>query len=65
MAAISPNLIAAEPSIDAIADALCEAAGAADDVDRRLRGSRVDWSRDWAYSFDDPLMARVEALLWR
>jgi hypothetical protein len=38
MAAISPNLIAAEPSIDAIADALCEAAGAADDVDRRLRG---------------------------
>ena len=63
LAAISGNLIAAEPSIDAIADALCEAAAAAGDVERRLRGSRVEWSRDWADSFDDALMARVEAWL--
>jgi hypothetical protein len=63
LAAISGNLIAAEPSIDSIADALCDAADAADDIERRLRGSDVDWSRDWADSFDDALMARVEALL--
>jgi hypothetical protein len=61
MAAISPNLIAAEPTVDAIADALCEAAAAAGDVDRRVRGSRVAWCRDWDEAFDDALMARVIA----
>jgi hypothetical protein len=63
LARISPNLIAAEPTIDAVADALCAAAAAADDVERRVRGSRVDWSRDWDASFDDALLARIAALL--
>jgi GT2 family glycosyltransferase len=63
LAAISPNLIAAEPSIEGVAGALCEAAAAAGDVERRLRGSRVDWSRDWDESFDDALMARVDEWL--
>ena len=47
MAAISTNLIAAEPGVEAIADALCEAAAGARDVERRARGSAVRWSRDW------------------
>jgi glycosyltransferase involved in cell wall biosynthesis len=63
LARISPNLIAAEPSIDAVADALCSATAAAGDVDRRLRGSRVDWSRDWDASFGDDVLARVAGLL--
>jgi hypothetical protein len=63
LAAISPNLIAAEPTIDAIADALCAASGAAGDAERRARGSRVRWSRDWAESFDGRLMDRVVELL--
>jgi glycosyltransferase involved in cell wall biosynthesis len=63
LAQISPNLIAAEPSIDAVADALCSTTAAAGDVDRRLRGSRVDWSRDWDVSFGDDLLARVAGLL--
>jgi len=63
LAAISPNLIAVEPGIDAIADALCSAAAAAGDVERRVRGSRVDWSRDWDESFDDALIERVERWL--
>ena len=63
LARISPNLIAAEPSIDAVADALCAAAAAAGDVEARVRGSRVDWSRDWDTSFDDGLLARVAGFL--
>jgi hypothetical protein len=63
LARISPNLIAAEPSIDAVADALCSATAAAGDVDRRLRGSRVDWSRDWDASFGDDVLARIACLL--
>jgi len=65
LSAISPNLIAAEPGIDAIAAALCEAAAAVDDVERRVRGSRVRWSRDWDESFADPLVDRVAAWLGR
>jgi glycosyltransferase involved in cell wall biosynthesis len=63
MAAISPNLIAAEPSIEAVAAALCEAAAGADDVERRLRGSAVRWPRDWDSSFGDELLTRVLSLL--
>jgi GT2 family glycosyltransferase len=60
LAAISPNLIAAEPIVESVADALCEAAAAVGDVERRVRGSWVEWSRDWDESFDDALMAHVE-----
>ena len=53
LARISPNLIAAEPTVDAIAGALCEATAAAGDAERRVAGSSVDWSRDWDAAFDD------------
>ena len=63
LAAISPNLIAAEPGISALADALCEAAAGAGDVERRLRGADVRWSRDWDESFDDALLDRLAGFL--
>ena len=63
MAAISPNLIAAEPSVESIAEALRTAAATAGDVDRRVRGSAVGWPRDWDEAFDDELLTRVARLL--
>jgi len=63
LASISSNLIAAEPGIEAVAAALCEAAAGADDVERRLAGSRVNWPRDWDDSFGEPVLARVLSLL--
>jgi glycosyltransferase involved in cell wall biosynthesis len=63
MAAISENIVAAEPSIDAVAEALVAAAGTVDDVARRARGAEVHWSRHWDRSFDDELLARLEAAL--
>jgi len=63
LARISPNLVAAEPAIGAVADALCEAAAGVGDVERRVRGSRVDWSRDWDAAFGDDLLARVASFL--
>jgi hypothetical protein len=59
LAAISSNLIAAAPSVDALAEALGQAALGADDVERRLRGTAVDWSSDWNRSFDDRLLDRI------
>ena len=61
--AISANLICAEAGIDSVAGALVAAAAGAEDVARRVRGSRVAWSRDWDESFGDALMERVTGLL--
>jgi hypothetical protein len=63
MAAISPNLITAEPGIDAIAAGLLEAAARVEDFEGRVKGSRVEWSCDWNRSFNDELMARVASFL--
>jgi hypothetical protein len=63
MAAISENIIAAEPSIEAVADALTRAAASVTDVERRCRGAGVRWSRDWSHSFDEGLLAWVEGAL--
>jgi hypothetical protein len=59
LTAISPNIIAAEPSVDAVAASLAQAAARAADHEARVRGSDVRWSSDWARSFDDALLARV------
>ena len=64
LAAISPNLIAVEPTLEGIVAGLREAVG-------RRRGRRaprarrpqVNWSRDWDESFDDALMERLESFL--
>jgi hypothetical protein len=63
LAAISANLVAAEPAIDALAAALCRACEGAGDVERRVAGSRVAWARDWDAAFDDALLERVTRLL--
>jgi glycosyltransferase involved in cell wall biosynthesis len=63
MAAISPNLLAVEPTVDAIAAGLHDAVTTVGDVERRARGSAVRWSRDWDRSFDDAVLARLSAFL--
>ncbi len=63
MAAISANIVAAEPTVAGVADALIAAAAGAADGARRVAGSAVAWPRDWDSAFGDDLMARVERLL--
>lgn len=63
LAALSPNLIPVEPGVESIVAGLREAVGGAGDAERRVRGSRVNWSRDWDESFDDALMGRLEKFL--
>ena len=63
MRAISPNLLAAPPTLAGIADGLCDASERVEDFDRRVQGSEVAWSRDWNESFSDPLLDRLMALL--
>jgi glycosyltransferase involved in cell wall biosynthesis len=60
LAAISPNLIAAEAGVDSLADAL---AGAAEAVGARRAGGARRWNHSWDEALDDALMERVEGLL--
>jgi hypothetical protein len=59
--AISENLIPTEPTVDAIKGGLVEAVGGVEDTERRIRGSRVEWSRNWRESFEDGLVERIKA----
>ena len=59
MAAISPNLLAPEPTIDAVSQALQTAAGRIDSYEQRAAGSAVAWTRDWDEAFHDALLDRV------
>lgn len=61
--AISSNLIAAPASIDALAEALTNAAAGVEDAERRLAGTMVNWSLDWDQAFGDELVDRVAAAL--
>jgi hypothetical protein len=63
LAAISPNLIAAAPTVDGVARALLDAAAGVEDFERRARGGAVHWSSDWRRSFDDELVAQLRRFL--
>jgi glycosyltransferase involved in cell wall biosynthesis len=60
---ISGNLIAAEPTVEGVLAGLRSAVAGAADVERRLRGSEVRWSRSWDESFEPELMAELVAVL--
>ena len=63
LGSISSNLIAGPPTVEGVVQALVQAAAGVGDVDRRLRGSEVHWSRDWADSLGPDLLDRVESYL--
>jgi glycosyltransferase involved in cell wall biosynthesis len=63
LAAISSNLIAVSPTVEAIAAALGDAAAAIEDIERRRRGANVSWSRDWDQSFGEPILKWVVSAL--
>ena len=48
-----------------VVEALREAVGGVGDVERRVRGSAVSWSRTWEQSFGPELLTQVEAYLSR
>lgn len=62
--AISPNIVAVDPTIQSLAAGLLGAAeGRVRDVDARLAGAVLDWPRSWADTFSPEIMERIVALL--
>jgi hypothetical protein len=63
--AISANLIAVAPSVQAVAEGLRYAAAHANDFEGRARGARVKWSTTWDEAFEKTIMARIGEFLER
>jgi glycosyltransferase involved in cell wall biosynthesis len=63
LAEISPNLAAAEPTVEGIAAGLGLGAARAGEATARVAGSKIAWARDWQQAFPDPLVDRVLAVL--
>ena len=63
LAAISANLIAAEPTVEGVATALEDAESRSERLAERAAGSHVNWPSRWEDSLNDAVMAEVERLL--
>jgi hypothetical protein len=63
MRRISSNLLAVPATIDAVAEGLAAAAARVEEVEARIAGAEVGWSRSWDESFPDELLDRVIAAL--
>ena len=60
---ISSNIIAVPPTIGDIERGLREAAGGIPDYDRRVRGSRVNWSKGWDDALGGQVWSRIEQFI--
>jgi hypothetical protein len=57
--ALSSNLVAVAPTVEAITAGIHAAVRRTPDRDARVAGADVRWSRDWRTSFDDALLRRL------
>jgi hypothetical protein len=57
--ALSSNLVAVAPTVAAITAGIHEAVRRTPDLDARVAGASVRWSRDWRTSFDEALLRRL------
>ncbi|MCO5314722.1 MAG: hypothetical protein M9938_00940 [Solirubrobacterales bacterium] len=63
LAGISDNLIAAEPTVEAVAAALAVAESRVEDLEARIRGSRTGWPNRWEDALGEEQLSGVERLL--
>ncbi|PZS07838.1 MAG: hypothetical protein DLM64_13940 [Solirubrobacterales bacterium] len=65
MAALSPNIIAVAPSVEAVVAGLRTAVERAASPELCAEGADVRWSRSWRETFDNPTIAALDRLLAR
>lgn len=65
LARISPNIIAAPPTIEGVKEGLIAALGEVEHFEKRVAGARINWSTSWDETFNNAVMARIEAFLGR
>ncbi len=57
---ISTNILAAEPTMDAVAETIAKAAILSRDWNLRLTGSKVNWSSSWEQTFNPELLSQIK-----
>lgn len=60
---ISPNFIAADPSIEGVEQALVDASKKVYDYQARIKGAKVNWSQSWEESLNDDFMSKVKGFI--
>jgi hypothetical protein len=61
--AISSNIIAAEPTVESIAEGLQEAAASIENYQRRVEGSLVRWATSWEDALGGSVMAKIKEFI--
>jgi len=59
MRELSPNIIAAEPTVEGVTECLSKAALLAGNWEQRRAGAQVNWSSSWEETFDKNLMSNI------
>jgi hypothetical protein len=57
--AISSNLVVAPPTIEGIKNGLIEAASRVGDIDARMRGTKLNWARNWDEAFNEAFVQKL------
>ncbi len=63
LAEISPNIIAIPPTIQGIKEGLITALADVDNFEKRVAGSRVNWSISWSDTFNCEVMAKIKEFI--
>lgn len=63
LAKVSPNLIAVPPTIGGLTAGLAEALDRVEDIGQRIEGTELNWSRDWATTFNADVVAQIRRFL--
>jgi ubiquinone/menaquinone biosynthesis C-methylase UbiE/glycosyltransferase involved in cell wall biosynthesis len=63
MSAISSNIIAVAPTLDGLTHGLATAVGEVDNFEKRIAGTKLNWSTSWAETFSPEVMRRLTAYL--
>ena len=63
LAEISPNLIAAPPTLEGLKAGIVQALGKVDDFESRIAGANLNWSRRWNETFNPEIMTALRGYL--
>lgn len=63
MEAISTNIVAVDPTVEAVVKGLKEASENIEDYDRRVRGSKINWATSWEAAFNTVVMTRIKEFI--
>jgi len=60
---ISENIIVADPNVSSISEKLLQAIKSVDNIENRLKGSKVKWATNWEEALDENVMNKVTSFI--